>query len=63
MSTITIDGIEYNIEDINEEAKNQLINLQYVQSQLNDLNAKLAVFRTAEISYTIALKAELEKND
>ena len=63
MSTVTIDGIEYSIENMSEDAKNQLMNLQYVQTQLNDLNAKLAVFKTAEIAYTIALKAELEKND
>ena len=63
MSTITINEIEYNFDDLNEEAKTQVLNLQFVQSELQSLNAKIAVYKTAEISYSKALKNELPVKD
>ena len=56
---ITIDGKEYIIDDLSENAKKQVINLNFVDSQLQQLNNEWAVADTARIGYTNALKKEL----
>ena len=58
---ITIDDVEYNLDDLSDDAKAQLSNIQFVDAQLQQLNNELAVSDTARIGYTNALKAELEK--
>ena len=58
---ITIDGVEYNLDDLSDNAKAQLANIQFVDAQLQQLNNELAVSDTARIGYTNALNAELSK--
>ena len=59
--TIKIDDVEYKLEDLSEAAKAQLASLQFVNSQLQQLNNEWAVADTARIGYTKALKSELTK--
>jgi hypothetical protein len=59
-SIITIDGNEYAMDDLSENAKAQLANLQFVDTQLQQLNGEWAVADTARMAYNNALKAELE---
>jgi len=61
MPKITVDGIEYNTEDLTDNGKAQLASLQFLEVQLNKLNNELAVFHTAKNAYIAALKEELEK--
>ena len=63
MSNVTIDGQEYNIDDLNEAAKQQLASLQFVRGEINRLNAQLAVYKTAQVGYSNALKSELDKDN
>ena len=58
---ITIDGQEYDAQALSDAAKTQLRNIQFVETQLQQLNNELAVADTARIGYTNALKAELDK--
>lgn len=58
---ITIDGKEYSMNDLTEEAKAQLFNIQFVDERIQQLNNELAVTDTARIGYTNALKKEFEK--
>jgi hypothetical protein len=58
---ITIDDVEYNLDDISEKAKENLSAIQFVDAQLQQLNNEWAVSDTARIGYTNALKAELAK--
>ena len=58
---ITIDDVEYNLDDLSDDAKAQLLNLQFVDAQLQQLNNEWAVSDTARIGYTNALKAEIAK--
>ena len=58
---ITIDNIEYDLDTLSDEAKVQITNIQFVDSQLQQLNNEWAVSDTARIGYTNALKAELAK--
>ena len=61
MPKITVDGIEYNTEDLSDNGKAQLASLQFLEVQMNKLQNEIAVFQTAKAAYIAALKAELEK--
>ena len=61
MPKITVDGIEYNTEDLSDNGKAQLASLQFLEVQMNKLQNEIAVFQTAKATYVAALKAELEK--
>ena len=63
MPKITVDGTDYNTEDLSDNGKAQLASLQFLEVQMKKLNNELAVYQTARNSYIAALKAELEKQD
>ena len=56
MTTITIDDKEYNVDHLSGQAKQELLSLQYVDAELQRLNANVAVFQTARVAYAKALK-------
>lgn len=56
---IEIDGIQYDSDNISAEAKSQLQSLQFVEQELQRLNAQAAVYQTARTAYGNALKAAL----
>ena len=58
---VTIDDKEYDLDKLSDDAKNQLVSLQYVDGKLQKLNAQAAVLQTARIAYAQALKDELPK--
>tara|TARA_X000001036_G_C20361728_1_gene676770 strand:- start:557 stop:745 length:189 start_codon:yes stop_codon:yes gene_type:complete len=60
MAKVTIDGKEYDSENLSDEAKKQLASLQFSVSEVNRLQALLAVTKTAQSAYTKALKDALE---
>ena len=60
MPKITVDGIDYNSEDLSENGKAQLASLQFLEVQMNKLKSEIAVYQTARNSYVAALKGELE---
>ena len=59
---VSIDGTDYVLDDLSDNAKAQLLNIQFVDAQIQQLNNEWAVADTARIGYTRALKSELEKN-
>ena len=63
MPKITVDGIDYNTEDLSDNGKAQLASLQFLEVQLNKIKGEIAVYQTARNSYVAALKAELEKQE
>ena len=63
MPKITVDGIEYNTEDLSDNGKAQLASLQFLEVQMKKLQGEIAVYQTAKGAYVSALKAELEKQD
>jgi len=58
---VTVDGTEYLMSSLSDDAKAQLSNIQFVDTMLQQLNNELAVADTARIGYTNALKNELTK--
>lgn len=59
---ITIDGVDYNSDNLSDQAKTLLSNIQFVDAQIQQLNNELAVADTAKIGYANALKGDLAKN-
>ncbi|MEL7969109.1 hypothetical protein AAG587_22325 [Vreelandella neptunia] len=59
--TITIDGTEYNVADLSEAARSQVVNLRVTDAEIEKLNQQLAIFQTARTAYANALAAELPK--
>ncbi|MDC3128154.1 DUF6447 family protein [Paracoccaceae bacterium] len=62
MPKITIDNIEYNTEDLSDNAKAQVASLQFLEVQMNRLKMEIAVYNTARETYAGVLKEELEKS-
>ena len=60
---IIIDDVEYNLNELSDNAKAQLANIQFVDAQLQQLNNEWAVSDTARIGYTNALRTELTKKE
>lgn len=61
MANITIDDVEYSIDNPSEEVKAQLANLQFVTELLLQKNNELQVAQTAQLGYSLALKREIDK--
>ena len=59
MATISIDGKEYDTDDLSEEAKAQLVSFQFVDSELARVGLQPAALQTARIAYGRALKESL----
>ena len=61
MVKITIDDVEYDTENMSDNAKAQVASLQFNEAHMNRLRNELAIADTAKIAYTRALKIELEE--
>ena len=59
MPIITIDNKEYDLDTLSDEAKAQLASLQFVDAELQRLNAQAAVLQTARMAYSKALQEHL----
>ena len=60
-NVITIDGKEFNATSLNEQAKIQLDNLQFVNEQILQKNNELQIADSARIMYISVLNEELIK--
>ncbi|RFP12189.1 hypothetical protein D0T23_18160 [Duganella sp. BJB475] len=58
---VTVDGVSYKVAELSAEAQGQVANLQFVDAQIADLNAKLAVYQTARNAYQAALQQLLPR--
>jgi hypothetical protein len=66
MPKITIDGKEYDTDQLSTEAKNQLISIQFTDRKIQELNLELAALQTARNAYAKALTDmlnQLKKGD
>lgn len=59
MPIIKINEKEYELDLLSSQAKEQLASLQFVDAELQRLNAQIAVFQTARMAYANALKEVL----
>ncbi len=56
---VVIDGNEYLLSSLSDEAKAQIANLQFVENEIVRLKARLAISSTARLAYQAALKNAL----
>ncbi|WP_404298468.1 hypothetical protein [Halomonas sp.] len=59
--TLTIDGNEYNLADLSENARAQVVNLRVTDQEIARLKQQLAIYQTARASYARVLGEELPK--
>ena len=59
MAVITIDGKEIDTDEISQKAKENLVSLQFAQTEIKKLQAEIAVYQTAAAAYSSALKNEI----
>lgn len=58
---ITINGKEYDFENLSETARNQIMNLRVADSRIIQLEQDLALAKTARAAYAGLLSRELPK--
>ena len=58
---VTIDGTDYLLSDLSDEAKAQITNLKFVENEIMQLKAKLAIASTAKLAFQAALKNAIPK--
>ena len=63
MATIKIDDKDYDIDDLSDEAKAQVVSLNFVDGELNRLNLKVAAMQTARNAYATALNSLLGEDE
>ena len=63
MATIKIDDKDYDVDELSEEAKAQVVSLNFVDAELNRLQLKVAAMQTARNAYANALKSLLGENE
>jgi hypothetical protein len=59
IKTWTIDGQEYNLADLSENAKSQIVNLRVVDQEIANLQQQLVIMQTARNAYGSALNTEI----
>jgi hypothetical protein len=59
MTTINIDNVEYDTDKLSDDAKAQLISLQFCDQELQRLQAQVAAIQTARMAYAKALQSAL----
>lgn len=59
MANITIDGTEYELDNLSDHARAQLSSLQVADQEIGLLNARLAMTQTARNAYGKGLEAAL----
>ena len=62
MATLTIDGKDYDADALSNEAKAQIVSLQFCDMELQRLQKEAASFQTARSQYARALQEELQKS-
>ena len=59
MTTIKIDNVDYDTDKLSDDARAQLISMQFCDQELQRLQAQAAAIQTARIAYAKALQAAL----
>jgi hypothetical protein len=60
---ITIDGKEYPLGSLSDDARAQLVSMQLVDQKIVDAQQQLAIFQTARNAYAKALQGALPSDE
>jgi uncharacterized small protein (DUF1192 family) len=59
---VTIDGREYAVSDLSQDALNQLSSMTVVDRKIGEMQQEIAILQTARNAYAQALAAALPKD-
>ena len=59
VKTGTINDKEYDLDDLSDAVKSQIVNLQVVDGEITRLNQQLAIMQTARNAYAKVLDDEI----
>ena len=59
--TVSVDGVDYNLDELSTEGLALIESLRFVEVELKNAEALVAVFKTAHAGYMASLKDELSK--
>jgi len=57
---VTIDGKDYNVNDLSDKVKGELMSLRAAEQELSRLQTQAALLQTARNAYAGSIKRELE---
>jgi hypoxanthine phosphoribosyltransferase len=58
-ATVTFDGVSYSVDEITDEGKALLESLKFVEQEIAQSQARIAVLNTAKSAYITSLGQEL----
>lgn len=61
MSKVTIDGKEYEVEKLSEQARQAIVSVQLAEQEIGRLKTQLGLAQTARAAYAKALSEALPK--
>lgn len=62
MAKVTIDGKEYETEQLSGDAKDNVMNIRFCDTKLADLKREIAMIQTARNAYAAVLQGQLPKD-
>ena len=63
MASVKINGRDYDLETLSDDAKSALANVSYCDDRIKELQRELAVMQTARSAYANALARALPKDN
>lgn len=61
--TVTINGTAYELNQLSEEARQQITNLQLTDREIERLNTQVTIMKTARNAYLTTLQSLLPEQD
>ncbi len=62
MPYITVDGRDFDLDKLGEDARQQAMNINLADQEIHRLQVQLAIFQTARNAYVMALQVALPKD-
>ena len=63
MANITIDGMDYDLDEMSDNAKAQLESLVAVDKKIGEMQQDMAILQTARNAYAVALRDAITDTD
>ena len=63
MTNVTIDGTDYDLDEMSDNSKAQLESLVAVDKKIGDIQQDLAILQTARNAYAVALRDAIADTD
>ena len=63
MVKVVVQDVEYETDNLSDNAKAQLASLQFLELQIQQIQNEIAVYQTARKAYADSLKRELNKGE